>query len=109
MVPGAPGTSAAPPWPAYLGVQLDGRCIGWVAAGRAAGLVARLRALKAARLAAEEGPLPGVQYASIAPMARPERWHAPPLKILQHSLCVLCWYPSEDAERARRCVSGQPT
>ena len=73
MVPGAPGSSIAPPWPAYLGVQLDGRCIGWVAAGRAAGLVARLRALKAARLAAEEGPLPGVQYASIPPMVRPLR------------------------------------
>ena len=71
MVPGAPGTSAAPPWPAYTGVQLDGRCIGWVAAGRAADLVARLRALKAARLAAEEGPLPSVHYASISPMVRP--------------------------------------
>ncbi|KAK9845769.1 hypothetical protein WJX81_002042 [Elliptochloris bilobata] len=69
MVPGAPGTCAPPPWPAYIGVQLDGRCIGWVAAGRAAGLVAHLRAIKAARLAAEEGPLPGVQYADIPPMS----------------------------------------
>jgi len=65
MLPGAPGSGTAPPWPAYLCVQLDGRCIGWVHARRAAGLVARLRACKAARLAAEEGPQPGVQYADI--------------------------------------------
>ena len=68
MLPGAPGSAVAPPWPSYTSVQLDGRCIGWVPANRAAGLVARLRAVKAARLAAEEGPKPGVQYPDIPRM-----------------------------------------
>ena len=104
MVPGSPGTCAAPPWPAYLGVQLDGRCIGWVAAGRAAGLVARLRALKAARLAAEEGPLPGVQYARIPPMARPVQRCVSKLRSLQHSQRVRSVAMAYDYRRLSCCV-----
>jgi hypothetical protein len=49
MVP-ASRDAVTPPAPEYLDVQLDGRLVGRVRAGRAAALVAALRQIKAARL-----------------------------------------------------------
>ncbi len=54
MVPAAPAL-APPALPQYMGVHLDGRAIGFVESRAAARLAARLRAIKAGRLASEMG------------------------------------------------------
>lgn len=60
MVPAAPAL-APPAAPQYLGVHLDGRPIGFVEARAAPRLAARLRAIKAGRLASEMGrSVPGL-------------------------------------------------
>ncbi len=46
---------AAPPFPKYVPVVLDGRLMGHVPTIRSAGLVQEIRALKVARLALQEG------------------------------------------------------
>ena len=60
MVPAAPAL-APPAAPQYLGVHLDGLPIGFVEARAAPRLAARLRAIKAGRLASEMGlSVPGL-------------------------------------------------
>lgn len=57
MVPAAPAL-APPACPQYIGVHLDGRPIGFIESRSATRLAARLRAIKAARLASEQGRSP---------------------------------------------------
>lgn len=59
MVPAAPAL-APPACPQYIGVHLDGRPIGFIESRSAARLAVRLRAIKAARLASEQGCSPAV-------------------------------------------------
>ncbi len=65
MAPAAPALAAPPP-PGHLAVLLDGKVVGAVRAALAPALVAHLRALKAARLAAEEDLTPGAKLMAAA-------------------------------------------
>ena len=60
MIPCAPGM-VPPPLPQYLSVLLDGRIVGAVSSKLASRLVARMRDIRAATLAAAEG-LTGVRW-----------------------------------------------
>ncbi|CAL8465768.1 g5304 [Coccomyxa elongata] len=76
MVPATPAL-APPACPQYIGVHLDGRPIGFVESRSAARLAARLRAIKAARLASEQGRLP----ANLPPLQGPETLVPPDLEV----------------------------
>jgi hypothetical protein len=82
MVPAAPALTP-PGLPEYLGVQLDGACIGHVRAERAPRLVATMRRIKAARLASDRGdPVPP---------------HWPPLRVSTSSSGCSCATAAENA------------
>lgn len=98
MVPVAP-MLPAPALPAHLSVQLDGRVVGHVKAGLAGAMVAHLRAIKAANLAAEEQLTPGGLWGG---GLGGSSWGAGPT----HACRVVCWRPAA-APCARRPVPPQ--
>ncbi|PSC76790.1 DNA-directed RNA polymerase I subunit 2 isoform X1 [Micractinium conductrix] len=74
MVPSSPALPA-PPLPAHLCVQVDGRVVGHVRASLAGAMLAHLRAVKAANLAAEEQLTPGAKLLPVSSDEAMLPWH----------------------------------
>ncbi len=93
MVPAAPAL-APPSVPEYIGVHLDGRPIGFVEQRSAPRLANRLRSIKAACLASQQGRslpgLPSLQVRFNHPcLSSFQSAHNPPLHSCTAEQCIL--------------------